>query len=67
MTMGRYLCTRCNTIVNYGEKHPCFFYPNDDAVYTIPQQEYAEEMSTSKKHAANSNDDRNICETAEQT
>ncbi|CAL1301373.1 unnamed protein product [Larinioides sclopetarius] len=66
--MGRYLCHRCNTIVNYGEDdHPCFSYNNDHAVYTIPQQEYASEMSTSKKHAENSIEDRNICETAEQT
>ncbi|CAL1285865.1 unnamed protein product [Larinioides sclopetarius] len=68
MTMGRYLCQECNTIVNYGEKHPCVFYKNDDAIYTIPQQEYADGMSTSKKHAENSNDDHgNICETSEPT
>ncbi|CAL1297145.1 unnamed protein product [Larinioides sclopetarius] len=45
-----------------------FLLSEGDAVYTIPQQKYADEMSPSKKHAENSNDDNgNICETAEYT
>ncbi|GBN77404.1 Zinc finger protein 782 [Araneus ventricosus] len=35
--MGRYLCQICYTIVNYGEKHPCFVYKNDDSVYSLPE------------------------------
>ncbi|GBO22452.1 Zinc finger protein 43 [Araneus ventricosus] len=35
--MGRYLCQLCYTIVNYGEKHPCFDYKNDDNVYSLPE------------------------------
>ncbi|GBO03838.1 Zinc finger protein 674 [Araneus ventricosus] len=37
--MGRYLCQLCYTIVNYGEKHPCFAYKNDDDVYSLPELE----------------------------
>ncbi|CAL1297148.1 unnamed protein product [Larinioides sclopetarius] len=67
--MGRYLCQLCYTIVRYGEKHPCFFYKNDDAVYTIPQLEETDtnHCETRDENAGNSNDDHgNICETAEQ-
>ncbi|GBO08209.1 Zinc finger protein 467 [Araneus ventricosus] len=35
--MGRYLCQLCYTIVNYGKKHPCFFYKNDENVYSFPE------------------------------
>ncbi|GBN68618.1 Zinc finger protein 84 [Araneus ventricosus] len=55
--MGRYLCQLCYTIVNYGEKHPCFFYKNDDNVYSLPEQRESNKMDT--KHGdltANSND-----------
>ncbi|CAL1301377.1 unnamed protein product [Larinioides sclopetarius] len=69
--MGRYLCHGCFTIVNYGEDdHPCFFYKNDDAVYTIPQFEEmdANHCETREEYAGNSNDDHgNICETTEET
>ncbi|GBN92405.1 Early growth response protein 1 [Araneus ventricosus] len=34
--MDRYLCQLCNTIVTCGERHPCFFYKNDDNVYLLP-------------------------------
>ncbi|CAL1297200.1 unnamed protein product [Larinioides sclopetarius] len=70
MTMGRYLCQLCYTIVNYGEKHPCFFYKNEDAAYTLPQPEETDtnHYETKEEYAGNSNDDNeNICETAEQT
>ncbi|GBN65461.1 hypothetical protein AVEN_185812-1 [Araneus ventricosus] len=36
--MDRYLCQLCYTIVTCGEKHPCFFYKNDDNVYLLPDQ-----------------------------
>ncbi|GBM40978.1 Zinc finger protein 84 [Araneus ventricosus] len=35
--MGRYLCQMWYMIVNYGEKHPCFVYKNDDSVYSLPE------------------------------
>ncbi|GBN39432.1 Zinc finger protein 585B [Araneus ventricosus] len=58
--MYRFLCQMCYTIVHYGEKHPCFFYKNHDAVYTIPQLEESEEMETKydetkEKHTGNTN------------
>ncbi|GBN41543.1 Krueppel-related zinc finger protein 1 [Araneus ventricosus] len=34
--MDRYLCQLCYTIVTCGERHPCFFYKNDDNVYSLP-------------------------------
>ncbi|GBN82740.1 Histone-lysine N-methyltransferase PRDM9 [Araneus ventricosus] len=34
--MDRYLCQLCYTIVTCGERHPCFFYKNDDSVYSLP-------------------------------
>ncbi|GBN94721.1 Zinc finger and SCAN domain-containing protein 5B [Araneus ventricosus] len=34
--MDRYLCQLCYTIVACGERHPCFFYKNDDNVYLLP-------------------------------
>ncbi|GBN41618.1 Zinc finger and SCAN domain-containing protein 5B [Araneus ventricosus] len=34
--MDRYLCQLCYTIVTCGERHPCFFYKNDDNVYLLP-------------------------------
>ncbi|GBO21991.1 Zinc finger protein 628 [Araneus ventricosus] len=55
--MGRYLCQLCYTIVNYGEKHPCFTYKNDDNVYSLPELGESNKMDT--KHGdltANSND-----------
>ncbi|GBN46005.1 Zinc finger protein 140 [Araneus ventricosus] len=55
--MGRYLCQLCYTIVNYGERHPCFFYKNDDNVYSLPELGESNKMDT--KHGdltANSND-----------
>ncbi|GBO21135.1 hypothetical protein AVEN_85813-1, partial [Araneus ventricosus] len=55
--MGRYLCQLCYTIVNYGEKHPCFDYRNDDYVYSLPELGESNKMDT--KHGeltANSND-----------
>ncbi|GBN25279.1 Zinc finger protein 33A [Araneus ventricosus] len=55
--MGRYLCQLCYTIVNYGEKHPCFAYKNDDNVYSLPELGESNEMNT--KHSdltENSND-----------
>ncbi|GBN72368.1 hypothetical protein AVEN_49280-1 [Araneus ventricosus] len=55
--MGRYLCQLCYTTVNYGEKHPCFFYKNDDNVYSLPELGESNEMET--KHSdltENSND-----------
>ncbi|GBN71598.1 Zinc finger protein 615 [Araneus ventricosus] len=33
--MDRYLCQLCYTIVTCGERHPCFFYKNDDSVYSL--------------------------------
>ncbi|CAL1285869.1 unnamed protein product [Larinioides sclopetarius] len=68
MTMGRYLCQLCYTIINYGDKNPCFFYKNDDVVYTIPQQQDTEEMCTNRDHAKNLNDCYgNTCEVVEET
>ncbi|GBN37079.1 hypothetical protein AVEN_14357-1 [Araneus ventricosus] len=55
--MGRYLCQSCYTIVNYGEKHPCFDYENDDNVYSLPELGESNIMDT--KHGeltATSND-----------
>ncbi|GBL55156.1 RB-associated KRAB zinc finger protein [Araneus ventricosus] len=55
--MGRYLCQLFYTIVNYGEKHPCFFYKNDDNVYSLPELGESNKMDT--KHGdltANSHD-----------
>ncbi|GBN85955.1 hypothetical protein AVEN_56519-1, partial [Araneus ventricosus] len=46
--MGRYLCQLCYTIVNYGEKHPCFEYKNDDDVYSLP--EFGESNKMDTKH-----------------
>ncbi|GBN95999.1 Krueppel-related zinc finger protein 1 [Araneus ventricosus] len=34
--MDRYLYQLCYTIVACGERHPCFFYKNDDNVYSLP-------------------------------
>ncbi|KAF8788201.1 hypothetical protein HNY73_009732 [Argiope bruennichi] len=34
--MARYLCQLCDNVVTYGENHPCFFYKNDDNVYSLP-------------------------------
>ncbi|GBM35796.1 Histone-lysine N-methyltransferase PRDM9 [Araneus ventricosus] len=34
--MDRYLCQLCYTIVTCGDRHPCFFYKNDDSVYSLP-------------------------------
>ncbi|GBO06806.1 hypothetical protein AVEN_47931-1 [Araneus ventricosus] len=59
--MGRYLCQLCYTIVNYGEKHPCFSYKNDDNVYSLPELGESNEMNT--KHSdltENSNDNSEI-------
>ncbi|CAL1301370.1 unnamed protein product [Larinioides sclopetarius] len=70
MTMGRYLCQLCYTIVHYGEIHPCFFYKNDDVVYTIPQfrEMDTRHCETKDENTGNSNDDHgNICVTTEQT
>ncbi|GBO35439.1 Zinc finger protein 467 [Araneus ventricosus] len=44
--MGRYLCQLCYTIVNYGEKHPCFEYKNDDDVYSLPEFGESNKMDT---------------------
>ncbi|GBN71593.1 hypothetical protein AVEN_5813-1 [Araneus ventricosus] len=55
--MGRYLCQLCYTIVNYGENHPCFYYENDDSVYSLP--ELGESSKMDREHGdltANSND-----------
>ncbi|GBN41031.1 Zinc finger protein 84 [Araneus ventricosus] len=46
--MGRYLCQLCYTIVNYGEMHPCFFYKNDENVYSLP--ELGESKKMDAKH-----------------
>ncbi|GBN88658.1 Oocyte zinc finger protein XlCOF8.4 [Araneus ventricosus] len=55
--MGRYLCQLCYTIVNYGEKHPCFAYRNDDDVYSLPEQGELNKMDTKNSElTANSND-----------
>ncbi|GBN93298.1 Zinc finger protein 467, partial [Araneus ventricosus] len=55
--MGRYLCQLCYTIINYGEKHPCFAYKNDDDVYSLPEQGELNKMDTKKSElTANSND-----------
>ncbi|KAF8788203.1 hypothetical protein HNY73_009734 [Argiope bruennichi] len=35
--MARYLCQLCDNVVTYGENHPCFFYKNDDNVYSLPE------------------------------
>ncbi|GBN72492.1 Zinc finger protein 674 [Araneus ventricosus] len=59
--MCRYLCQLCYTIVNYGEKHPCFAYKNDDNVYSLPELGESNEMNT--KHSdltENSNDNSEI-------
>ncbi|GBN30657.1 hypothetical protein AVEN_212495-1 [Araneus ventricosus] len=37
--MDRYLCQLCYTIVTCGERHPCFFYKNDDNVYSLPDSD----------------------------
>ncbi|GBM94426.1 Zinc finger protein 467, partial [Araneus ventricosus] len=45
------------TIVNYGEKHPCFDYDNDGNVYSLP--ELGESNKMDRKHGdltSNSND-----------
>ncbi|GBN72373.1 Zinc finger protein 239 [Araneus ventricosus] len=55
--MGRYLCQLCYTIVNYGERHPCFAYKNDDSVYSLPDLSESNKMDT--KHGdltSNSNE-----------
>ncbi|GBN97082.1 hypothetical protein AVEN_44568-1 [Araneus ventricosus] len=65
--MGRYLCQLCYTIVNYGEKHPCFDYENDDNVYSLPEQGESNKMDT--KHGeltANSKDNSVVIFTEEQ-
>ncbi|GBO21103.1 Zinc finger protein 467 [Araneus ventricosus] len=65
--MGRYLCQLCYTIVNYGERHPCFFYKNDDNVYSLPELGESNKMDT--KHSdltANSNDNSVIAFPEEQ-
>ncbi|GBM22546.1 hypothetical protein AVEN_102118-1, partial [Araneus ventricosus] len=55
--MARYLCQLCYTIVNYGERHPCFDYENDDNVYSLPQLGESNEMDTKRGElTANSND-----------
>ncbi|GBO34751.1 Zinc finger protein 182, partial [Araneus ventricosus] len=55
--MGRYLCQLCYTIVNYGEKHPCFDYRNDDYVYSLPEIGESNKMDTKYGElTANSND-----------
>ncbi|GBN72561.1 Zinc finger protein 845 [Araneus ventricosus] len=55
--MGRYLCQLCYTIVNYGEKHPCFDYKDYDNVYTLPELGESNEMDTKNGELkANSND-----------
>ncbi|GBN12911.1 Gastrula zinc finger protein xFG20-1 [Araneus ventricosus] len=54
--MGRYLCQLCYTIVNYGERHPCFDYRNDDYVYSLPELGDSNKMDTKHGHlTANSN------------
>ncbi|GBN48047.1 Zinc finger protein 182 [Araneus ventricosus] len=54
--MGRYLCQLCYTIVNYGEKHPCFDYENDDNVYLLPELGESNKMDTKNGDlTANSN------------
>ncbi|GBM71067.1 hypothetical protein AVEN_53116-1, partial [Araneus ventricosus] len=55
--MSRYLCQLCYTIVNYGEKHPCLDYENDDNVYSLP--ELGESNKMDREHGdltSNSND-----------
>ncbi|GBM91426.1 Histone-lysine N-methyltransferase PRDM9 [Araneus ventricosus] len=70
--MYRFLCQNCYTIVQYGEKHPCFFDKNHDNVYKIPQLEESEEMDmkddeTGEKHTGNSNNNySNIYPAAQQ-
>ncbi|GBO06293.1 Zinc finger protein 467 [Araneus ventricosus] len=65
--MGRYLCQLCYTIVNYCEKHPCFFYKNDDNVYSLPELRELNKMDT--KHGdltANLSDNSVVIFTEEQ-
>ncbi|GBN76598.1 Zinc finger protein 248 [Araneus ventricosus] len=65
--MGRYLCQLCYTIVNYGEKHPCFFYKNDDNVYSLPELRDSNKMDTKNGHlTANSSDNSVVIFTEEQ-
>ncbi|GBN96274.1 Zinc finger protein 467 [Araneus ventricosus] len=55
--MGRYLCQMCNTMVNYGEKHTCLIYKNDDNVYSLPEQVESNKMDTKQDDlTANSNE-----------
>ncbi|GBO30941.1 hypothetical protein AVEN_174630-1, partial [Araneus ventricosus] len=65
--MGRYLCQLCYTIVNYGEKHPCFDYRNDDYVYSLPDLGDSNKMDTKNGElTANSNDNSVVIFTEEQ-
>ncbi|GBN59404.1 Zinc finger protein 84 [Araneus ventricosus] len=65
--MGRYLCQLCYTIVNYGEKHPCIDYRNDDYVYSLPELGDSNKMDTKNGElTANSNDNPVVIFTEEQ-
>ncbi|GBO43109.1 Gastrula zinc finger protein xFG20-1 [Araneus ventricosus] len=65
--MGRYLCQLCYTIVNYGEKHPCFDYRNDDYVYSLPELGDSNKLDTKNGElTANSNDNSLVIFTEEQ-
>ncbi|GBO21255.1 hypothetical protein AVEN_161272-1 [Araneus ventricosus] len=65
--MGRYLCQLCYTIVNYGEKHPCFDYRNDDYVYSLPELGDSNKMDTKNGElTANSSDNSVVIFTEEQ-
>ncbi|GBO05181.1 Zinc finger protein 84 [Araneus ventricosus] len=58
--MGRYLCKLCYTIVNYGEKHPCFAYKNDDNVYSLPERSESNEMNTKHSDVTKNSNDNSV-------
>ncbi|GBL85794.1 Zinc finger protein 467 [Araneus ventricosus] len=65
--MGRYLCQLCYTIVNYGEKHPCVVYKNDDNMYSLPELRESNKRDTKNGElTANSNDNPVVIFTEEQ-
>ncbi|GBO36762.1 hypothetical protein AVEN_108444-1 [Araneus ventricosus] len=58
--MGRYLCQLCYTIVNYGEKHPCFDYKNDDNVYSLPEIGGSNKMDNKRGDLTSNSNDNSV-------
>ncbi|KAF8788177.1 Zinc finger protein 813 like protein [Argiope bruennichi] len=57
--MARYFCQICRRVLTYGENHPCFFYKNDDNVYSLPTIGNSDEDNEEAKDKCTENSKEN--------